>query len=316
MIVATLWTLGGLLLAMLSPRILTTMICRFVNPTVILATWAAIVVGTFVNLTVPAVVLLLPNHGGVSAVFHLAQQCWLALHDGASNGVETLVGAVAAIAITALTAGILISWLRMARERRHTHDKHLGIVHILEGTLQVHDHTLWVPLEQPLAYSIAGRPSLIVASTGLRSHLRSESVAAVLAHERAHLRGRHHLFVRLAESVALVLPWLAIMRASPVLVRTLVELAADASAARTHGRSAVHDALRTLRPHAVPSPALAMATDTDCTAVRLHALATDRNYQPGIRRSFAAYVTAMALPVLPGVLFLCVMALTSCLAVA
>jgi len=51
------------------------------------------------------------------------------------------------------------------------------------------------------AYTVPGRPARIVVSTGMLGVLDDSGRAALLAHERAHLTGRHYLFtsaVRLA----------------------------------------------------------------------------------------------------------------------
>ncbi len=68
-------------------------------------------------------------------------------------------------------------------------------------------------------------------------------VDAVLAHERAHVRGRHHLAVALAVAAADALPRVPLCRAAPGAVGVLCELAADAAAVRRHGPAAVRAAL-------------------------------------------------------------------------
>lgn len=48
---------------------------------------------------------------------------------------------------------------------------------------------------QPAVYCVPGRPATIVLTTGALAVLDEPQLLAVLAHERAHLAGRHHLLV-------------------------------------------------------------------------------------------------------------------------
>jgi Zn-dependent protease with chaperone function len=120
---------------------------------------------------------------------------------------------------------------------------------------------LWLPLDVPTAYSVSGRPPLVVASMALRHCLDADALAGVLAHERAHIARRHHTLVGAAEAVAAGLPWLPLMRRSPALVRTLVEFDADDHAARALGPEGLQRALQTLRPLHPPAPMLAITGD-------------------------------------------------------
>ena len=60
---------------------------------------------------------------------------------------------------------------------------------------------LWSP---PGACPAAGRP--VVLTSAAVEALDDTQLAAVLAHERAHQRGRHHLLVSLAGSLAAAFP--------------------------------------------------------------------------------------------------------------
>ncbi|GAA4051871.1 M56 family metallopeptidase [Nonomuraea soli] len=98
--------------------------------------------------------------------------------------------------------------------------------------LAVHsaDHDAYVlPDDAPVAYCVSGR---VVLSRGTIDLLTEQELAAVLAHERAHARGRHDL---------LRLPFVAIGLAFPRLkpareaVEALLEMLADDHARRPHG---------------------------------------------------------------------------------
>ena len=82
------------------------------------------------------------------------------------------------------------------------------------------------------AYALPGRPGRIVVSSELLDRLGSDRRAALIAHEQAHLSGRHHLFVAAARLAAAANPMLIpVARA----VEYTVERWADEHAARVTG---------------------------------------------------------------------------------
>ncbi|OLT33874.1 hypothetical protein BJF84_20785 [Rhodococcus sp. CUA-806] len=312
-----LWALGGLVVAAAAPLLVRSMIARGIDAHVTLLTWSALVAGTLVSIAVPVVLSAIPSHGGVTTLVDIAHQCWLAIHGDMPARIEAIVGIVGIAVLGCGAIRWIIHLTRTVRERRQLYERHIDLLRIIGGGDAFSGSTrpastLWLPLDSPLAYSVAGRPAMVVASEGLRTQLEPAEVAAVLAHEHAHIDGRHHLLVGIAESVAYAFPWLPIMRESPSLVRALVELDADARAARSHGRDPVRRALTSLHPHPVPLPALGMVSDT--TAVRLDRLAVDQVIPHAPfrwARAFAA-CTAVALPALPVLALLGAMTLASC----
>ena len=55
---------------------------------------------------------------------------------------------------------------------------------------------------QRAAYCVPGRPAAIVLTSGALAVLDRAQLGAVLAHERAHLTGRHHLLITLSRGLA------------------------------------------------------------------------------------------------------------------
>jgi hypothetical protein len=103
-------------------------------------------------------------------------------------------------------------------------------------------HVHWIDDPRPIAYSLGGARPAVVATHGIR-RLGEQQCAAVIEHELAHIRGRHHVAVLCADIAAAALPILPLMRRAPEMVRLMVELAADDAAARAHGPRTVHAAL-------------------------------------------------------------------------
>ncbi|WP_326551724.1 M56 family metallopeptidase [Micromonospora sp. NBC_01813] len=106
------------------------------------------------------------------------------------------------------------------------------------------------------AFTLPGRPGRIVVTSGMRAALDQVGYAALVAHEREHLRGRHHRLVFLTRLAAAANPLLA-----PVVgqVRFLVERAADEVAAEHTGdRRVVAETIAVAALAASSRPPLAM----------------------------------------------------------
>ncbi len=89
-----------------------------------------------------------------------------------------------------------------------------------------------LPEEFPDAYAVPGRPGRVVVTAGMLRALGARDRQVLLAHERAHLAGRHHWFVIVADVAAALHPALAALRAP---LRFHLERWADESAARAVG---------------------------------------------------------------------------------
>jgi Zn-dependent protease with chaperone function len=199
----------------------------------------------------------------------------------------TLAGAV--VARTAVSAA---THFRAAWQQAALHAQTARIVGRTEPFLGA----VLVEHSEPVAYCVAGRPPTVVLSTGAVDALDAAQLQAVLAHERAHLAGRHHRLLALARVGHLVLPFLPLMRDADAQVARLVEMHADDAAARTNDPRSLATALVVLATSASPSAALAAAA-TDAVQ-RIHRLL--RPAEPlGITRRQLLRVTAAALALTP-----------------
>ncbi len=160
----------------------------------------------------------------------------------------------------------------------------------LAATLSAHGGELAVLDDAaPLAYAVPGRPGRIMASTGLLRALDAGERRAVLAHERSHLRHRHHLH-HAAGQLAATNP---LLRRIPGALLLTTERWADEDAARTVRRDTVARALTrsaSRRPPSVPGVVLAAAAEQ--IAARVHALHSPPPRPTGWR--IAALVTVLA----------------------
>jgi Zn-dependent protease with chaperone function len=108
-----------------------------------------------------------------------------------------------------------------------------------------------------------------------------------LAHERAHLAGRHHRLLATARIIGQVLPFLPLMRDADAQVARLMELHADDAALRASDPRSLATALAVLATGASPEPALAAAA-TDAVQ-RIHRLLGRPNSWAGCTGSCASH---------------------------
>jgi len=173
----------------------------------------------------------------------------------------TLAGAVAARTVLTATAQ-----LRAAGRQALRHAQTARLVGHPEPALGA----IVVEHSQPAAYCVAGRQPTVVLTTGAVQALDPGQLDAVLAHERAHLAGRHHRLLAVARIGRQVLPFLPLLRDAEQQVARLVELHADDAATRAHDPRLLATALVLLATAGSPAPALAAgATDS---VQRIHRL--------------------------------------------
>ena len=138
----------------------------------------------------------------------------------------------------------------------------------------------------------------MVLTTGAVQALDPGQLAAVLAHERAHLAAHHHWLLAMARIGRQVLPFLPLMRNADSQVTRLVEMHADDAARRASGPGPLATALVALATAGSPAPALAAAAID--TVQRIHRLLDPAQpLGPVRRRLLRATAAALALtPVL------------------
>ena len=147
---------------------------------------------------------------------------------------------------------------------------------------------------EPLAYCLPGMRSRVVLSRGTLSALSGEELAAILGHERAHLRARHDLVLEAFTAVHTAFPRFVRSGSALTAVRLLVELLADDAAVRAAGPRPLARALVTCA--CSPTPAGALAAGGPTTVIRVRRLAGPPNSLPC---SIAAYCAAAAILVIP-----------------
>jgi Zn-dependent protease with chaperone function len=167
-----------------------------------------------------------------------------ALFTGGSGGiVQVGLALLAALAVAAMTARAVrgITALRHSRTRTQAHAD--AAVLAARGAPRGPGGALVVDGAHPSVYCLASRPHAIVITRGALEVLDEAHLGAVLAHERAHLRGRHHYLLALTRALAKVMSGLVLFTEGANEVARLLEMCADDAAARRHGNDTVVDAL-------------------------------------------------------------------------
>lgn len=277
---------GACLAGWLLPPLMARVDLRRADPVGLIVLWLLTMTGVLLAGITTVILLLVPGHGGAPLLVAALHDCWIAVRHGASPAFEQVTGVLAAVLVAAVMCYAAGTGVGLARQRRRRRQHHIDTMRLVGQVDRNDRRILWIEHDNPLAFSIAGRPGVIVATNGLTKRLDVSAVNAVLEHERAHLVARHHLILAAADALARAFAPIPLFRHAPGALGVLVELAADDAAAHSHGAQSVRAALRTVSGP-VPSGALAMA-DGDTT------LRLQRQSQPRHRPRRVATTTARA----------------------
>ncbi|MGI8868386.1 MAG: M56 family metallopeptidase [Mycobacteriales bacterium] len=145
-------------------------------------------------------------------------------------------------------------WVARRRRRRH-----LAVLRMIGRPRPGLGALVLDQVIEPVVYCLPGRAGRVVATAGALDRLTGTQLQAVLAHERAHLHGWHHLPLGAAQSLDRAFPGIALFRIAAVETARLVEMRADDVAARRYGCQQVAEALIALADGPAPRDALAAA---------------------------------------------------------
>ena len=183
----------------------------------------------------------------VGFVAHLAWaahlRSWCRAVGVAHDAVPPSAGVVSLVALMAMAVAVVRATRRSVARRPPGVDTELIVL----------------PTAAPTAYAVPGRPGHIVVSAGMLRALDDGERRVLLAHERAHLRHRHHRYLRLADCAVAAVP---LLRPLATRVRFATERWADEDAATEVGdRHLVARAIAkaALVSSAYPAPALALS---------------------------------------------------------
>ncbi|GAA0798221.1 M56 family metallopeptidase [Spirilliplanes yamanashiensis] len=269
----------GLTLSLLVPRPLARARWTARVPAAAVALWQAITLAAV--LSAVGVVLAAPEE----------------LVRATGRGAEAaLIGALAVAAVIV----VRLLWclggvMYRSRARRERHRTLVDLLDRAERRAGLTDEVRVLDGPLPFAYCLPGRSPRVVVSDGALQVLTAEQVAAVIAHEQAHLRRRHDLVTESFTAFHRAVPRPLRSRRPLDAVHLLLEMLADDAARRAHGDAALRDALTTMGD-ATTTPETDGGRDEQ--AERRRRLERLRPGAPGPDRRLAAAVLAAAAGVL------------------
>jgi len=292
---ALLMFLYALAVAWWVPALLTRLTARGISARLGLAAWLAAMVSALASAVVALQFLVRAAIAGWS---RLAEAVCRSVAGGACapvvyrSAIFELALGVAAI-VAALTVAVL-AWRygrSVQRAQRRTR-AHAEVARMTGRRLPGASAAVVLDAPQPVAYCVPGRPAIIVLTSGALAVLDPAQLAAVLAHERAHLAGRHHLLIALTRGLAAVFPAVPLFTQGPMAVARLAEMCADDAAVCHSGRRTLVAALLAMGTGAAV-PAAALGATACAVTARVQRL-----LEPPRRARHARYCLALITVVL------------------
>ncbi|MEV8215523.1 M56 family metallopeptidase [Leifsonia sp. NPDC077715] len=212
----------------------------------------------------------------------------------------SLLNAFLLSAAILLTAHLLLNLALTAVRSRNQRHRHMELLRLLSSPLPDTPSTRVIDHPAPAAYCLPGARSVTVLSEGMIELLSPAELDAVVAHERAHLRQKHHLLLDAFRSWKRALPWFPIATRAQDAVALLLEELADDTARKASGDAVLADAIRLVDATGPAGAALGAPKDKRTPEQRRAALlareerltAGRRTVGPALR---AAVVVATAL---------------------
>lgn len=178
--------------------------------------------------------------------------------------------AVATLGLALVLALIVrTTWyaVHVGRSERREQAARVAVLDLV-GRTDIFPGAVVIEHDAPYAFCIGGRRHRVVVTTALLTTLSPRQLDAVLAHEAAHLRQRHHLALVICRSLfGTLAPLLPAFRRALPQVRLYAELSADDRARRDVGDRPLREALATLA--CLPAPAGALAATAHDVEARL-----------------------------------------------
>ncbi|MCV7424630.1 M56 family metallopeptidase [Mycobacterium yunnanensis] len=259
----------GAAVSWLAPAPLSWLTRRGTNPRLCVAAWLTAMAAVVVSWIAAMIVVVVPlvGDGPSSSMVVLCLELL-----GVPERVATLgpVGTVGLLAVgLGVSTVVALGVTRTMHALRIRSAEHADAARMV-GTPTAEAGVVVVSGAQRAAYCVVGRPHAIVLTTAAVAALDGPQLEAVLAHERAHLVGRHHHLLMVLRALAARLAHLPVFTRGAAAVAELLEMCADDHAARRHGPRPLVAGMLALASPAPPAGGLAVASTA--TAVRAHRL--------------------------------------------
>jgi len=210
-----------------------------------IAAWLALEISLLLCVALVGLALTLGlSHVSVDLA-SLLDACVTSFRDAYRSPAGTAGSLLGLTLLASSGARLLWSSLRHYRHNRAAR-RHKTWAADLLGRTDLVPGVVVVPHPDPFAFCIPGQRRRVVMTSATLDLLDRRQVDAVLAHERAHLRGRHHLVLGAARAILAAFPFVPAFRRAADEIGVLVEIVADDAARRSHGAGSLGRALVTL----------------------------------------------------------------------
>lgn len=248
-------------------------------------------------MTFAAGLLALDSLSVRDALADLISACVVSLHKHYSElpfsalaGILVLISATSWITYHAIQETVRVRRLRC---------RHRQVLDIL-GTDQGNPGIML--LDHPISsvYCLPGQGGRIVITAAACRALTPQQLKAVVAHERAHLAGRHHLITGLTECLSAALPCVPLARQARESIAFLIERTADERACKHFAREALASAM--LAMGSVVAPEEALGVGGRSVVRRAYLLTGGRSPRPHVHVALLGLVITAGLVAAPLVL--------------
>lgn len=256
--------------------------------------WVVLSISTTSAALLAGLALAVPTVRPTPLLTDLLDACWASVraHYATPGGLITgATGLVLAIAIaTRLLVRLVAENLGSGRARRD-HRARL----LLIGRPDPDRSVLVLPCADPAVYCLPGRPGLVVCTSAALDTLGADELQAVLAHEQAHLRGRHHRVLTLAAALRSAFPFVPAFRLAETNLATLIEMRADDTALVGSAPQTLGSALVKLAGSVTPRVALGVGGGGERLLARVQRLSVGAPVMTGRAGAVAAAVGLVVL---------------------
>lgn len=231
------------------------------SPRLGIVAWQAAATSTMLSITLAGLALAVPTLPASINLADFMHTCALALRQQYSSpgGAATSLGGLAlAVAMVSRMGWCLLVDAASARRCRTNQRQALRLV----ARRDAEHGALLVEHPTPAVYCMPGHRGEVVVTSAALKALDKEQAAAVMTHERVHLRARHDLVLAAADAACRAFPKVPLFTRARRELARLVEMHADDVAARHSRRFALASAVVLLAGGPAPTGALGAAVES------------------------------------------------------
>lgn len=244
------------------------------TPRTAVACWLISLCAAIALASTAVITAIWPGHAPGVGVAETAALCLTRAVHSVPGWSAFPLTALALALVVGIASRIAMSARRHARAGARVRDYHRDVVSLVARRGSEDVPVMWLDHPKPMAYSVDGRPGMVVATEGLARKLDESQRQAVLAHELAHLRGGHHRLIRGCEILAAALPWIPLFASAPKAVAALAEFAADDCAAAATSPATIRSALCAVAATSSGEPSATLSLAGQVLQQRLQRLET------------------------------------------